>query len=132
MEFYVAGRFGRKDEVREVYEKLKKAGHTVTADWTLHKPIQPYSQNQEMSASYADEDMEGVRKSDIFLMLADAEKSSGIYVELGIAMANFLAFGKPKIFVVGESPSMFSYHPAVNRRNSVEEVLSEVKNVREK
>lgn len=130
MEFYVAGRFSRKEEVREVYKLLKEKGHKITADWTLHRSIQPYEQNQETASEFAVEDLEGVLKADVFMLLADAEKSTGVYVELGAAITSFVVTGKPIVYVVDESPSLFVYHPAVRRKRSVEEVLNEVMDVK--
>ncbi len=39
MKLYIASRFGLKEKVREIYEKLRTFGHEVSFDWTEHKPI---------------------------------------------------------------------------------------------
>ena len=57
-------------------------------------------------------------------MLSD-EAGTGMYVELGAAIASYLERGKPEIFVIGphNSRSMFYFHPAVQRVDNLEGVL---------
>lgn len=127
MKFYVAARFGLKDRVREIYQMLRDKGHEITADWTLHRPIKPYENNPEISQEYSREDVNGARLSDVFLLLSD-EAGTGMYVELGVAILSHMERGRPKIYVVGPetSRSMFYFHPAVNRRRTIEEVFEEI------
>lgn len=122
MKFYIASRFDKKKEIKNVMQFLQNRGHTVTTDWTKHKPIKPYSEHQEIAKDYAIEDMEGVKNCDIFILLSD-EAGTGIYIELGVA----LALGK-KIFVVGphDDRSMFFFHPQVARRTTIDEVFKEL------
>lgn len=47
MKFYIAADFNRKEEVRELYDTIRKRGHTVAFDWTVHKPITPFEENPE-------------------------------------------------------------------------------------
>lgn len=42
MKFYIASRFEMKDLILETYEQIKKLGHEIIYDWTIHKPIKPY------------------------------------------------------------------------------------------
>ncbi len=127
MKIYIAARFGKKQEVRNLYELLKERGHEITLDWTTHEFIKPFEDNQEIAEKYSVEDIEGVRNSDVFILLTD-EAGTGMYVELGAAIFSNIEFGKPKIYVIGEytSRSMFYFHPSVNRRKSIEEVLEEI------
>jgi nucleoside 2-deoxyribosyltransferase len=126
MEIYVGARFGRKEEVRRVQELVRGSGHAITADWTQHRSIKPYDIHQDEAAEFAQEDIDGVVGAEVCLFLVDGQESTGVYTELGAAIASNKLTGKPKIFVVGESPALFVYHPAVNRRNSVEEVMKEM------
>ena len=128
MKFYIAARFGMKEEVKEIYKKLQEKGHEIVGDWTLHLPIKPYDQNQEMSKNYSEEDIQGVLDCDVFLLITDGA-GTGMYVELGAAIASFLQNKKPSIYAIGEhnSRSMFYFHPVVKRRDTVEEVLDEIK-----
>ncbi len=128
MKVYIAARFNKKQEVRHLYSKFKKLGHEIAADWTLHKLIKPYENNVKIAREYSVEDINAVRNCDVFILLSD-EAGTGMYVELGAAISSNLEHGKPKIYVVGDhiSRSMFYFHPSVNRRKTIDEVLEEIK-----
>lgn len=124
---YIAGRFGRQEEVRRIQELFKKKGYAIAVDWTTHKPIKPYGEHQELSKQYAIEDIEAAAHSDVFVLLSD-DAGTGMYIELGAAITNYTKFGKPKIFVLGTflERSMFYFHPSINRRRTIEEILEEI------
>ena len=131
MKAYVAAKFERKAETLEAYEKLRKDGHTITADWTKHRAISPYEQNHETALEYTKEDAEGVMDCDVFIALGGSESlSTGVCAELGIAIAMNSMRGKPKIYLVGnlKEKTMFCHHPAVIVKKSIEEVLEEIRN----
>ncbi|MBI4983093.1 hypothetical protein HZC32_00410 [Candidatus Woesearchaeota archaeon] len=100
MEFYIAARFDRKEEVRALYKELQARGHKISADWTLHEPIKPYESNQELARQYAFEDIEGARRCGVFVIL----------------------------YVIGDyaSRSPFYFHPSVSRRKTFDDVLEEI------
>ena len=127
MKFYIAARFDKKVEVNKLYELLKNKGHEITCDWTLHKTIKPYDENQDLAKNYSIEDILGVKDSDVFILLGD-KAGTGMYVELGAAIFSNIILNRPKIYIIGEyiARSMFFYHPFVNRRKNVEEVLNEL------
>lgn len=131
MKFYVAARFDMKEEVRDIYRKLEKKGHEIIADWTLHKPIQPYGEHKKLAKEYAIEDVNAVRDCDVFVLISNEGGSTGTYVELGVAIESNIANGKPKIYVIGEFNSnvLFYFHPCVNRRDSVDEVLDDMERI---
>ena len=106
---------------------MTEKGHEITADWTSHKTIKPYEDNQEIAQEYSIEDIDGVRGSDIFILISD-QAGTGMHTELGAAIISNLDKGKPKIYVIGDytSRSMFYFHPSVNRRKSIKEVLDEL------
>jgi len=124
---YVAAKFELKEEVREFYKKLQEKGHEITADWTLHKLISPYSKNQELAKEYAIEDVKGAKNCDVFI-LRSAATGTGTYIELGAAIASHLEKGKPHIYVMGKlnERCMFYFHPSVKRLATFEEVLQEI------
>lgn len=128
MKIYVAARFYEKDEVRRIYRLLLAKDHQITADWTLHENIKPYSQNPVIAGEYASEDIDGVTSSDAFILLTGEKVGGGVSSELGAAIASYEAFEHPKIYIVGPyfDNSVMYYHPAVNRRDTIEEVLSEL------
>lgn len=128
MKVYVAARFYEKELVLQVYKLLQEAGHEISADWTMHKNIKPYSQNLETAKDYAVEDIEGVRKSDIFILLLGDQPGTGVSTELGVAIMSFLTFAKPKIYLVGNQldQNFCFFHPVVIRKKTIGDVLQEI------
>ncbi|MFH0805564.1 MAG: hypothetical protein V1901_01575 [Patescibacteria group bacterium] len=127
MKIYIASRFHKKEEVKKLYKLFINKGHKISSDWTLHKRIKPYKENQEIASQYATEDVRGVKNSDIFIMISD-EVGTGMYTELGVAIASHVEFNKPKIYIIGDHKerSMFHFHPSINLKNNIEEVLKEI------
>ncbi len=127
MKFYIAARFNLMDKIKEVYKLLVEEGHEISLDWTEHKPIKPYDKNINTSKQYSIEDIDGVRNSDVFVLVSD-EAGTGMYVELGVAILSNIIYGKPRIFIIGENNTraMFYFHPSVERRENLEQVLSEL------
>lgn len=129
MKIYLAGKFEQKEKVRELYERIKEQGYDIHSDWTTHKPISPYEENIEIAKQYSEEDINGVEICDVFILLTDPIKGTGSHVELGAAILSAIKFGRPKIYVIGEynRESMFYFHPLVNRKKTIHEVLEDIK-----
>ncbi|MBS3172357.1 hypothetical protein J4438_02145 [Candidatus Woesearchaeota archaeon] len=128
MKFYIAAKFELKEQVREIYGILHNLGHEITLDWTTHLPIKPYGQNQEIAKKYTAEDIDGIRKADVFILLSKDATGTGTFVELGSAILSNLNNGKPLVYVIGEdTTSMFYFHPSVKRRKNLNEILKELK-----
>lgn len=123
MKFYIASRFGNKEEVRKIIEFLRERGHDVSMDWTVHESIKPFEKNMERAKRYAIEDIDGVRDCDVFILISD-EAGTGMYIELGVAIAL-----DKRIFVVGEHTerTIFYFHPKIQRRDSIEDVFRELR-----
>jgi len=129
MKFYVAAKWELKEQVGEIYRTITEKGHEISEDWLKHKSIKPYDENQEISRKYSVLDVNGVRSSDVFVLLTD-EDGIGMYVELGVAIMSYIARRKPRIYVIGKNlgRSMFFFHPAVKIRKTIEDVLEEIEN----
>lgn len=126
MKFYIASRFSRIPDVRNIIKILEEKGHEVSFDWTQHKRLIPYKDNLDLAKEYAIDDAKGVLNCDIFILLTD-EAGTGMYVEFGIALGLAIKIGKPKIFVVGTYDNCsFYYHPSVCWKNTIEDVLEEI------
>lgn len=125
---YIANQFNKKKDTCKLYKLFEDKGCEISSDWTKHKPITPYNENSELAKQYSIEDMAGIKNSDIFIAISNEEGSTGVHVELGIAILSNIQFGKPTIYVIGDyiSRSMFYFHPSVNRRKSIDEVLNEI------
>ncbi|NBD73459.1 hypothetical protein GVX82_00240 [Patescibacteria group bacterium] len=128
MKFFATGRSNNYERVREVFERVKAAGHEVTFEWTTLPMVKPYHHNQEQAAEYAKRGIDGVVEADVYLLFAH-EDGNGVYTELGAALASNAIQGTPEIYAIGEEAkwaAMFNYHPAIKWRGSAEEVLLEV------
>ena len=128
---YVASRFALKNEIRKIYSELKKLGYQIHGDWTEHQPIKPYEKYPELSRDCSIEDLDFARKSDLFILISD-EEGTGMHTELGAAIDHYLEFKKPIIYVIGKhlSASMFFFHPVVRRRETIEQVVEELKRIK--
>lgn len=127
MKVYIAGKFEEKAKVKELYARIKELGHKVAYDWTDHKPIKPYSQNQEVAKEYSDNELVGIIDTDIFIFLTH-ELGTTLFMEFGAALILNKKTGKPLIYVVGEfkDKSMWFFNAGVQRRTSIEEVMVEI------
>lgn len=125
MKIYVAAKFDDKERVKRVYELLKQAGHTITHEWVHNKASYPFSADPVFTAQCAAQDIEGVQRAEVFILLSNAEPSMGASAELGAAIAFFLTFKKPHIYIVGPhfDVNFCFYHPAVIRTDSIDDVL---------
>jgi len=71
MKIYVAGKFEEKDQVLSLYKVLREMGHVVSYDWTGHKKLKPYQENQAGAAQYALNEFNGILDADIFIFLSN-------------------------------------------------------------
>lgn len=129
MKIFISARSYHREKTQSLYEELRRRGHTITFDWTLHENIKPYIDNPELSAKYSHQDIMGVFDCEVFILLTDEEVGTGVFTEFGAAlMTSIVCDGEPKIYVVGEhnTRSMFFFHPNVKRIDSVEELLEEL------
>ena len=102
-------------------------GHHISYDWTTHKPIKPYRDNQDMAKFYGENEIKAILNSDVIIAFPD-ESGSTLFLEIGAGIILNVTRGKPKVYVVGElngkSPWFFSSF--VERRDSLEQVLAEL------
>lgn len=113
---YVATKFERKDEARAVMFKLVQEGFKITKDWT---------QSVNDSQKEADEDLEGVKRADVILVLADKEAVyKGTIFEMGYANALNIP-----IIVVGDAldKMIFMKCEGVTKVESVTEAIELMK-----
>lgn len=103
-------------------------GHDVSYDWTAQPNLKPYSQNPLAVSDFCEKDLDGVLECDVFIQITGSEKSERMGAELGAALGGKLTFDKPKIYIVGpnfDNNPMY-FHPAVERRDTIEEVIEEI------
>ncbi|HSH18526.1 MAG TPA: hypothetical protein VK978_04010 [Candidatus Saccharimonadales bacterium] len=136
MKIFVSGQINDIANVRNVQQKLIQAGHNITHDWTrnetgdkmLASPEDKLKDPAE-TGRRAELDIDGVINADAYVICTDNQEcGKGMYVELGAALALNRTTGKPKVFLVGKMNhmSVFYFHPAVRRFNTVEEVIEQL------
>lgn len=124
MKIYLASRFGRRDELREISGSIRRLGHTVTSSWleqiedAIDSPDSPY---------LAALDLREVQKSDVFVAFTEhpgtpGAERGGRHVEFGSAAA----FGKALI-ICGPVEHIFHRLPSVVRVGNARELLEYLK-----
>lgn len=127
MKIYIAGRTSQREIIKKLNNNFRKLGFEVL-DWTSHKNTKPYEKNKKLAIEYSKEDLNHVKNSDIFILLADETIGAGSTTEFGMALLSNHLFNKPKIYIVGSDiNNMFFMHPSVIIKKTINEVVQEVK-----
>lgn len=124
MKFFVTGRSSRVDEVERVFESIKRIGHEIVLDWTSFPMIKPYADNPIKASDFAQAQINGILEAEVYILLAH-EDGTGVFAELGAALAVSQLQGNLKIFAIAESipPAMFHYHPLITWVKNLDEVF---------
>jgi hypothetical protein len=124
MKFYVAARFGKKEEVKRIYEMLMGLGQEIVYDWTEEDPVKPYGENEELANEISVRMINASESCDVFVLISD-EAGTDMYGELGSAITS----EKPgRIYVIGDflDRSKLFFHPNVKRMKTIEDVLEDL------
>lgn len=116
MKIYLAARYSRRDQLRDVAEELRRIGHTITSrwletDWLCNDVGRSTAAPPEYREQYALIDMEDVKVADVVVNFTEAPDSGGRggrHVEFGLAVA----WGK-RLIVVGHRENLFHHLPEV-------------------
>lgn len=146
--FYLAARYGRRLELVEYAEELRKLGHEVTSRWLegQHQADEleiaaagEVHQVPEIACRFAEEDVEDVIFADTVVAFSERPRSSasrgGRHVEFGMALGWVLAgyrttLGHPRrVVVVGERENIFHCLAEVNVFPTWEAFLASLKTV---
>lgn len=135
-EVFVSGQIHDLDNVKEVQNRLREAGHHITHDWTRNETgdkllggQQAKFDNPEESARRADLDLRGVLDSDAFILVTTNEKvGKGMYVELGAALAKSALSGLPNIYAFGprNHSSIFYFHDYVIPNMTLDQIIDDL------
>lgn len=123
MRVYIAARYTRKEEMKEVRRKLSEIGIASTSNW-LEEPHSATTQltelTNEQNTEYAEADLRDIDRADhvLFFSEADLTPRGGRHVEFGYALAQ----GK-RIHVVGPKENIFHYLPTVTNYDTLEAYL---------
>lgn len=111
MKIYIAGRYSRRDEFREIAKQLEEMGHEVTSRWLQEdEPLNSHmgDHTPDWYAKTAQIDLEDIDNAAAVLFYAEDPKvgtpRGGRHVEFGYAIAK----GK-FIYVVGPEENIFHY-----------------------
>lgn len=128
MRIYVVGALADLERVREVQDVVVAAGHEVVLDWTRASDadLREYGSQAAAAEQVARADLEAVLGADAVLVVDTDRPGRGMYVELGAALARAARGESVQIVVLGPEAdgSVFYFHPAVRRYDSVEEWLA--------
>jgi hypothetical protein len=126
---YVATKWSRRAEAKEVMRQLIAAGHVITHDWTEEEEMEGADSlaRDKHFALCAEADVRGVRNAD-WLLLLHGPDMRGAYVELGMALAS----GVRVLVVDGAKPGadpaltcpIFYWLPQVRHAPTVEAALA--------
>ena len=141
-EVFVSGQINDLDNVRSVQNRLIEAGHHITHDWTRNETgdkllagQQAKFDNSDEAARRAELDLQGVLKSDAYILVTTNEKvGKGMYAELGAALAKQAFFKAGKIdkgvdiYAIGprNHSSIFYFHDFVVPHKTIEEIIEEL------
>ncbi len=125
MKFYIAARTSEIPRVQEMTEVLKSMGHECTHNWAVAKNAdlqRPYYNHVEEVSVFAQEDLDGAKNAEIFIILCD-KSGTGMFVEMGAALSS-----GAKVYAIGEHNDMtvFHFHPRVIRVDSFDRVLEDL------
>lgn len=115
MKIYLAARFSRRDQLRELAAELHRMGHEVTSRWLdtewANRPNESSAAPPEYREKYALIDMEDVKAAECVVNFTEAPgdgSRGGRHVEFGLA----IAWGK-RLIVVGYRENLFHHLPKV-------------------
>lgn len=136
MDVYIAGRYSRRDEFREVAARLILAGFGVTSRWLLEdKPLQTQmgDDTEEFYVHTQEVDLSDIEDADAILFFAEdplvGTPRGGRHVEFGFALAIARIFAPSmKLFVIGPKENVFHYNPHVKHFDSLEAFVNATAN----
>jgi len=128
MKVYIAARYSRKEEMKQVSELLRSEGVEVVSTWMEEPHDGNISLNDVCDAlleKYSVIDVSQVIDADIMIMFSEdpliGTPRGGRHVEFGIALGT-----RKPIYVVGPKENIFHYLPNVFHFNSINEVINAI------
>jgi nucleoside 2-deoxyribosyltransferase len=112
---YLAGRYSRKNELRECAAELEACDYPITSSW-LKEHYDPNVQLKEITdednRKIAEQDVFDIERAEAMVFFAEDQDAQpprgGRHVELGYALALGL-----KLFVIGAKENIFHFLPCV-------------------
>lgn len=104
MKYYIATSTTRAAFHNKVRDELKRFGHEITYDWTVHGSVRETSKARLQEVAHLE--FEGILRADFVVVLLPGGK--GTHAELGFSLA-----GKKQVFIHSEDPMAFELGPQV-------------------
>jgi len=125
MKWYFASRTRHQESISKINKVLLNNGHSVVFDWTELGVLKPFEENVHSCKTIAEDISRSIPHADIFVLISDAA-GTDMFVELGIAIAQWTEYKKTKIYVVGKhnKRSLMHFHPSIIHADSLKEVLN--------
>ncbi len=124
MKWYFASRQKHKQAIRGIIKILKENNQNIVFDWTELGKIKPYSCNRGICGELSNKISLALLDAEIFVLISD-KRGTDMFVELGIAIANWLKNKGIRIYIVGEwnKRSLMQLHPAIIHVNNLRDVF---------
>lgn len=127
MKIYLAARYSRRDEMREIAAKLEQMGHVITSQWLDTNWEVTEKGSSAAPAEYREEhsaiDMGDVKAANCIISFTEEPRTSrgrgGRHVEHGLAAA----WGH-RLVVVGYRENLFHHLPGVEFHEGAAEMLA--------
>lgn len=128
--FYLAARFGRRDELNKYRADLEGHGHIVTSRWLTQRQkldLRVHNYTSEERLNFALQDYEDVMRASRFIAFTEnpseeetvpGGKRGGRHVELGLALA-----AHKIIYVVGFRENVFCHLPSIQFYETFEKLM---------
>lgn len=129
MRIYVAGPVADTVTVQQVQDAVIAAGHELTLDWSADVSLaECFASQIERSARMAEEELRAVIAADAVLVVASQHDGRGMFVELGVALAQASRGDLDHVVLIGEihHESVFYFHPLVQRVPTVEDWFAQL------
>ena len=87
MKFFVTGRSTNYEKVKQTFDLIEQAGHTITLRWTDFPSVKPYNENTAKAAEFSVQQIKGIEMTDVFIIYAHND-GTGVFTEFGAALAS--------------------------------------------
>lgn len=116
MKFYLAGRYGRREELYGIAAMIEGMGHTVTSRWVRGEHEAEDGEPQPaLARRWAEEDLADIEEADVLVAFTEEPDSSaprasrgGRHVELGYALGI-----RKAVYLVGPRENVFCHSARV-------------------
>ncbi len=124
MKWYFASRTRHQNSIDNIVDFLKTQNESIVFEWSKLGVLTPFKENFEQSARIAEQISSALKEAEIFVLISD-EAGTDMFIELGIALGNWLQNKKVKIYAIGKfnDRSLMHFHPAIRQVEKLSDVF---------